>query len=71
MSDPVFSAFVEYRPTPRTTLNLALDNASNIPAVRRRLFFSPDRSNLTPVAEEYRVRNRHIGVSLTLKHNFG
>lgn len=71
MSDPTFSAFVEYRPTPRTTLNLSLDNASDVPAVRRRLFFDPDRSSLTPVAEEYRVRNRHVGVSLKLKHNFG
>lgn len=70
-SDPQFSAFVEYRPTSKTTVKLTGENLSDIPAVRRRLFFTPDRSNLIPDAEEFRVRNAHIQLFLTLKHNFG
>ncbi len=71
MSDPEFSAFVEYRPTSKTTIKFTGRNLSDIPAVRRRIFYTPDRSNLTPDAEEYRVRNAHIQLFLTLKHNFG
>ncbi len=68
---PYVKAFVEYRPSPRTTLTLGLDNATGIAAYRQRTFFDPDRTTTTPSAFELRERNRHIVPYLTLKHSFG
>jgi hypothetical protein len=68
---PYVTAFVEYRPSPKTTVTFSLDNATNAPAYRSRTFFSPDRRN--PFADQYelRHRNKHIIPALSLKHSFG
>jgi hypothetical protein len=68
---PYVTAFVEYRPSPKTTVTFSLDNATDAPAFRSRTFFSPDRRN--PFADQYelRYRNKHIIPAIGLKHNFG
>ena len=68
---PFGTAFVEYRPGPRTAVTLDLDNMFNTHAYRERTFFSPNRTSQTPSSIELRERNRHIGVGLTLKQTFG
>jgi hypothetical protein len=69
--NPYVTAFVEYRPTPKTTLTFSLDNASNAAAFRDRTFFTPDRSNPFPDTFELRHRNKHIVPAIGLKHSFG
>ncbi|HET7710026.1 MAG TPA: hypothetical protein VFK50_10950 [Sphingomicrobium sp.] len=68
---PFGTAFVEYRPGPRTAVTLDIDNAFNTHAYRQRTFFTPNRSAPQPSSIELRERNRHVGVSLTLKQTFG
>ena len=68
---PYGTAFVEYRPGPRTAVTLDLDNMFNTHAYRERTFFSPNRTSQTPSSIELRERNRHINVGLTLKQTFG
>jgi len=67
---PYVTAFVEYRPDRKTTINLSLDNATGIPAFRNRTFFEPNRTNLVPSFVERRWRNRHIVPALTVKRSF-
>ena len=69
---PYGTAFIEYRFTPRTSLTLDLDNALETSGNRDRLLFRPNR--LTPtdgIFDEFRHRDRHISVGLTLKQSFG
>jgi hypothetical protein len=68
---PYVSAFAEYRPDRKTTLSFSLDNATNVPGLRRRTFFEPDRRTLTPDSVEHRNRNKHIVPALSFKRNFG
>ena len=68
---PYVSAFAEYRPDRKTTLSFSLDNATDVPGLRRRTFFEPDRRTLTPDAVEHRNRNKHIVPALSFKRNFG
>ena len=68
---PYGTAFVEYRPGPKTAITLDVDNAFNTHAYRERTFYSPNRSSPTPSSVELRERNRHINVGLTLKQTFG
>jgi outer membrane receptor protein involved in Fe transport len=68
--EPYISAFVEYRPTTRTTLQLSVRNLFTVPGERTRTFYRPDRSNLTPSMIEYRSRNQHATLILNLKHSF-
>jgi hypothetical protein len=70
-SQPYVTAFVEYRPGPKTTVTLSLDNATDAPAFRSRTFFSPDRRNPFPDTYEFRHRNKHIIPAIGLKHSFG
>ena len=65
------SAFVEYRPTPRMAINLSLDNALDTHAARDRLLFLPNRAHPTAVFDEFRDRDQHRQISITLKHSFG
>jgi hypothetical protein len=67
---PYLNAFAEWRPSGKTTFTFALDNASGIPAFRRRTFF-PDRRTPDPSLLEYRMRNKHIIPSISFKHSFG
>jgi hypothetical protein len=68
---PYGTAFVEYRPGPKTAITLDVDNMFNTRANRERTFFSPNRSAAQPSAIEFRERNRHVNVGLTLKQSFG
>jgi hypothetical protein len=69
--NPYVTAFVEYRPSPKTTVTFSLDNATDAPAFRSRTFFTPDRRNPFPDQYEFRQRNKHIVPSIGLKHSFG
>ena len=68
---PYVEVFAEYRPTPRSTITVGLENATDAPAFRRRTFFRPDRRTPLPFAEEFRRRNRHVLPYVTMKHQFG
>jgi hypothetical protein len=68
---PYVQAFVEYRPTPRTTVSLNLDNVTDAAAFRERTFFFPNRSNPDPSLFERRYRNKHVIPSIGIKHSFG
>ena len=68
---PYATAFVEYRPSPRTTLTVDVDNLLNTTAERYRTFFDPNRRDGPAVADEQRVRNKHLVFSLTAKQSFG
>jgi len=65
------TAFVEYRPLPRTSVTLNVDNALNTTASLDRLIYDPNRVDPTSITREQRVRNNHISVGLTLKQSFG
>ena len=65
------TAFVEYRPSPRTAINFSIDNALSTHAARDRLLFFPNRAQGSPAIDEYRDRNRHRSFQITLKQSFG
>ncbi len=66
------TAFVEYRPGPRTSITLDLDNALQTPGQRNRLLFDPNRGDPdADIFNEYRERNRHFNFGLTVKRSFG
>jgi hypothetical protein len=70
-SQPYVTAFVEYRPSPKTTVTFSLDNVTDVPAFRSRTFFTPDRRNPFPDQYEFRYRNKHVIPSIGVKHSFG
>lgn len=66
------TAFIEYRPDARTSIQLDVDNFLGTHAARHRIIFFPNR--LDPVdgsVSEFRDRNRHRSFGLTLKRTFG
>jgi hypothetical protein len=65
------SAFVEYRPTPRLAINFSVDNLLDTHAARDRLLFTPNRAHPTLIRDEFRDRDQHPSVSITLKRSFG
>lgn len=65
------TAFVEYRPSPRTAINFSIDNALSTHAARDRLLFFPNRAQGSPAIDEYRDRSRHRSFQLTFKQSFG
>jgi hypothetical protein len=68
---PYATAFIEYRPGPRTSITLDVDNAIDTSGNRNRLLFFPNRAVPTLVLNEFRERNRHLNVGLTIKQTFG
>lgn len=68
---PYGTAFVEYRPGPRTSITLDLDNALDTSGNRNRILFRPNRLVPTQVIDEFRERNRHWNFGLTVKQTFG
>jgi hypothetical protein len=68
---PYGTAFIEYRPSARTALSFNVDNAFETSGNRERILFFPNRADPEEVIREFRERNRHISVGLTLKHSFG
>jgi hypothetical protein len=65
------TAFVEYRLSPKTAVTLDFDNVLNTHAARDRLLFFPNRAEAGPGIDEFRDRNRHRSIGLTLKQSFG
>lgn len=59
-------AFFEYRPDKKTTLRLDLDNVFNVAGERNRLFFDPNRTSPQPVLSEFRHRNQHVVVAVSV-----
>ena len=71
-SQPYATAFVEYRPDPRTSVTFDIDNAINTHGMRNREIYIPNRAALDPfVINEFRERNRHLNLGLTVKRTFG
>ncbi len=68
---PYATAFVEYRPNARTTVTLDVDNVLDTLAQRERLLSIPDRRSPVLRIREFRERNRHVSVGLTVKRSFG
>jgi len=68
---PYGTAFIEYRPGPRTSITLDLDNAFNTLAERNRLLVIPNRAQPELMINEFRERNRHLNFGITLKQTFG
>lgn len=69
-SGPFVIAFAEFRPDKRTTLRLDAENAADVAGQRRRLFFSPNRTVAQPEIEEFRQRNSHVKLILSLNRTF-
>ena len=65
------TAFIEYRPTPRTSVTLDVDNLFSTTGNRERIFFSPNRSVPEHDEREFRERNRHLSFGLTFKQTLG
>jgi hypothetical protein len=65
------TAFIEYRPTARTSITFDVDNAFDTSGNRTRRLFLPNRAAPEDVIDEVRERNRHLSFGLTLKQSFG
>jgi hypothetical protein len=65
------TAFVEYRFDPKTSITFDIDNALNTTGNRDRLLFIPNRATPAEFLDEFRARNRHLTLGLTLKRSFG
>jgi hypothetical protein len=69
--EPYVTAFVEYRPSARTTINLSVDNIFEVGGTRQRAFYFPNRTSPNPSLFEFRERNPHASVTLRLRQSFG
>lgn len=69
--EPYVTAFVEYRPTQRTTLSLGADNIFEVRGTRERVFYFPNRTNADPSLVETRERNPHVSFRVRVRHSFG
>ena len=65
------NAFVEYRPSARTTASLQVNNLFDTRGLRTREFTFPNRSFPDPSLHEFRERNSHVSFTLALKRSFG
>ena len=68
---PYTSAFIEYRPSPKQTLTLDVNDLSNTGGARDLVIFVPDRRAGVPSFNEHRFRNSHVRIGLTFKQSFG
>jgi hypothetical protein len=68
---PYGTAFVEFRPGPRTAITLDVDNIFQTSGNRNRLLFDPNRAAPESIINEFRERNRHMSFGLTLKQSLG
>ena len=68
---PYWTAFIEYRPWLNTAITLDVDNVTEASGNRDLLRFFPSRATPLLMIDEFRERNRHKSVGLTLKHSFG
>jgi len=65
---PGFTAFVEYRPGPRTSITA---DVQHVFGKRDRLIFGPNRLNPDFAVDEFRERDRHLDFGITIKQSFG
>ena len=65
---PGFTAFLEHRPGPRTSVTL---DVQHIFGKRNRLLFFPNRADPELIINEFRERDRHMDFGLTIKQTFG
>ena len=68
---PFGNAFVEYRPSPQTTVTFNVNNLFSTHGIRDRHFFIPNRSFEGADIREYRERNNHRTFQLTFRRTFG
>jgi hypothetical protein len=68
---PYWTAFIEYRPDARTSITFDIDNVLATSANRDRLLFFPNRAQPELIIDEFRERNRHLNLGLTIKRSFG
>ena len=68
---PYGTAFLEYRPAPRTSITFDVDNLFATSGNRSRRLFRPNRADAEDIIDELRERNRHRSFGLTLKQSFG
>ncbi len=69
---PYATAFVEYRPDPRTSITFDIDNAIATHGQRNREIYIDNRATPNPIViNEFRERNRHLNLGLTIKRSFG
>lgn len=68
---PFATAFVEYRPTSRSSLTFDIENLLDTAGAVDRRIYEPDRTNPDPVVHEYRQRNSHVRLQLSYKLSFG
>lgn len=68
---PGGSVFAEYRPDRHMTVRLDIDNILDGVGERFREFYTPNRTSAQPWASEYRHRESHAVVRLTLTRTFG
>jgi hypothetical protein len=68
---PYGTAFIEYRPTAKTSITFNVDNVFETSGNRTRRLFLPNRAAPEDVIDEVRERNRHLSFGLTLKQSFG
>lgn len=68
---PYATAFVEYRPTSRSSLTFHVENLLDTAGSIGRSIYIPNRTDPEPDLEEFRIRNRHVRFELTYKLSFG
>lgn len=68
---PFGTAFVEYRPDERSAVTFDVNNLFDTPAQRERLMFLPNRATPDLALREFRVRDSHLTLGITLKRSFG
>jgi hypothetical protein len=64
---PAWNAFVEYRPTPTTSVTLSADHVFG---KRSRRLFLPNRADPEFTFNEFRERDRHFSFAITIKQTF-
>ncbi|MBA3577437.1 MAG: hypothetical protein H0W39_07495 [Sphingomonas sp.] len=62
---------MEYRPNERTAVTFDVNNLFDTPAQRERLMFLPNRATPDLALREFRVRDSHLTLGITLKRSFG
>jgi hypothetical protein len=70
-SGPFGIAFAEYRPDKKTTIRLDVENVFDVAGQRERTFFDPDRRQALASAVEFRHRDAHAAVTLSVNRTFG
>ncbi|MEO7603063.1 MAG: hypothetical protein ABIS39_07375 [Sphingomicrobium sp.] len=68
---PYAVAFVEYRPTSRSSLTFDVENLLNTAGSIDRYTYEPNRTDPDPAIHEYRIRNSHVRLQLSYKLSFG